>query len=160
MVAGDPEPIAAALQRFERGAADIVHSRRPIAVVKAVAERDDKTRCVTLDEPGEPGQGRRRIVRRQQHAARGEGRAFFQMQIGDREQFFIGPKQRARRIGNQRHAGKGDNVIVLLNLRKRGSSQWIPTYASMSGQSPIPHCIASFTNSASVSARSVSAASP
>ena len=48
------------------------------------------------------------------------------MQIGDREQFFVGPIQRARRIGDQRDAGKGDNVIVLLTLRKRGPSSGFP----------------------------------
>jgi len=82
------------------------------------------------------------------------------MQIGDSEQFFVGPKQGTGGIGDQRDAGESDDVIASLDLRKRGFSNWTPASADMSGQNTITHCIASFTSSASVSARSVSAASP
>ena len=41
VIAGDPQPVAAALQRFEPGAADVAHARRSAAVMKTVAQRDD-----------------------------------------------------------------------------------------------------------------------
>ena len=105
--------------------------------MKAVAQRDDKTRRIALDQARQPRQRRRRIVRRQQHAALGEGRAFFQMQIGDDEQSFVRPVQRAGRIGDEHRTGESDSGILL----------WIPACAGMSGRSATPHCIASFTNS-------------
>ena len=85
MIARDPDPIATALQRRKRHAADIGHARRPAAVVKAIAECDDEPRRIPLDETRQSAERRRRIVRRQEHAARREGRAFFEMQIGDDE---------------------------------------------------------------------------
>jgi hypothetical protein len=50
VIAGDPDPIAAALQSLERCAADVRHAIRPAAIVKAVAERNDETRRITLDQ--------------------------------------------------------------------------------------------------------------
>ena len=138
VIAGDPDPIAAVLQRFERDAAAIAHSRRAAAIVKAVAERNDTTRRVALDEPGEPRQGRRRVVRRQQHAARGEGRTFFQMQIGDANKFFVRPVQRAGRIGDERDAGETEDTLIRSSPRKRGPSSRIPADAGMSGQKRYP----------------------
>ena len=84
VVAGDPDPVAAALQASQRGAVGVGEPRRAAAVMEAVAERDHHARRIARDQRAEPRQRRRRVVGRQQHAARGEARAFFQMQIGDR----------------------------------------------------------------------------
>ncbi len=56
VIAGDPEPIASALERFERGAVGQAHARGPVIVVKAVAERNHQPRRVALDEAGKPRQ--------------------------------------------------------------------------------------------------------
>ena len=137
VIAGDPDPVAAALEQGERRTIAAAHARRSMTVMKAVAQRDDKTRHIALDQARQPRQRRRRIVRRQQHAALGEGRAFFQMQIGDDQQSFVRPVQRAGRIGDEHRTGESDSGILL----------WIPAGAGMSGRSATPHCIASFTNS-------------
>jgi hypothetical protein len=50
---------------------------------------------------GQPRQGRRGVVGRQQHAAGGEGRAFFQMQIGEDEQALFRPIERPGAIGDK-----------------------------------------------------------
>ena len=150
VIAGDPDPVAAALEQGERRTIAAAHARRSMIVMKAVAQRDDKTRRIALDQARQPRQRRRRIVRRQQHAALGEGRAFFQMQIGDDKQSFVRPVQRAGRIGDERRTGESDRGILLR----------IPAGAGMSGRSATPHCIASFTNSSAASPRSESAASP
>ena len=86
VVAGDPDPVAAALQAAQRRAVGVGEPRRPAAVVETVAERDHRARRVARDQPRQPRQRRRGVVRRQQHAARGEARAFLEMQVGDREQ--------------------------------------------------------------------------
>ena len=44
VVAGDPQPIAAALQRHQRGTVGIAEPQRPVPVMEAVAERDDGAR--------------------------------------------------------------------------------------------------------------------
>ena len=147
-------------ERGERDAARVAHPCRSAAVMKIVAERDNEMRCVALDESCQPRQRRGCIVRRQQHAAGGEGRTFFEMQVGDDEQLFIRPINRARRIGDERDAGKGERVLVGSSPRQGRPSSRIPADAGMSGKRACSHCMASFTNSASVSASSASAASP
>ena len=72
-----------------------------VAVMKTVAERDHHARVVPRDHGGEPAERRRRIVGRQQHAARGKAGAFFQMQVGDDEQALLFPEQRAGEIGDE-----------------------------------------------------------
>ena len=69
-----------------------------LAVVKAVAEADDDRRIVLGDHRSELRQCRRRIVGRDQHAAAGEGRTLFQMQVGDHQQPRRGEEQRAAAI--------------------------------------------------------------
>ena len=76
-----------------------------VAIVKTVAERDHHARIMMRDHGGEPAKRRDGVVGRQQHAARGEARALFQMQIGDDEQPLLFPEQRAGEIGEQRDAG-------------------------------------------------------
>ena len=74
-----------------------------VAVVKAVAERNHHARVVPRDHGGQPAQRRNRVVGRQQHAARGEAGAFFQMQVGDDQQALLLPEQRAGEIGEEDH---------------------------------------------------------
>ena len=132
VIAGKPDPVAAALQGHQRAAAVVGHARRTTAVVKAVAQRHDKARRIALDQPRQPRQGRRRIVGRQQHAAGGIGRTLLQMQIGGDEQFFVRPIERAGRIGDQRDAGDGE-LTLRSSPRRRGPRSWIPACAGMSG---------------------------
>ncbi len=71
------------------------------AVVKAVAERDDRTRIMAGDDSSETARASPAYRRRQQHAAGGEAGAFFQMQVGDDEQALLFPEQRAGEIGGE-----------------------------------------------------------
>ena len=124
--------IAPALQSHQAGAADIRQPRRTAAVVETVAERDQQPWRVPLDQARQPRQGRRSVVGRQQYTARGEGRALFQMQVGDDQQPLVGPIERARGVGDQCRADKG-NRVIWPSRRKRVHSNWIPAYAGMSG---------------------------
>ena len=56
-----------------------------VTVVKTVAERDHHARIVTRDHSREPAERSYRVIGRQQDAAGGEARAFFQVQIGDEQ---------------------------------------------------------------------------
>ena len=94
VVAGDPQPVASALQRGERRAIRRRKPRRPLAVVETVAQRHDDARRMAGDQSREPRQRCGRVVGRQQHAARGEARAFFQVEVGDDQQAFLGPVER------------------------------------------------------------------
>ena len=69
------------------------------AVVKTVTERNHHARIVPRDHGGQAAERRRRIVRRQQHAALGETGTLLQMQVGDDEQALRFPEQRAGEIG-------------------------------------------------------------
>ncbi|MET4835649.1 hypothetical protein ABIF44_005056 [Bradyrhizobium japonicum] len=60
------------------------------------------------DDSSETAQRCQRIVRRQQHTARGEAGPFFQMQIGDDEQALLFPEQRTGEIGCEGHITDGD----------------------------------------------------
>ena len=72
-----------------------------VAVMKTVAERDHHARVMPRDHGRETAERRHRIVGRQQHAARGEAGALFQMQVGDDEQALFLPEQRAGEIGDE-----------------------------------------------------------
>jgi hypothetical protein len=85
VVAGDPDPFAAAPERPKRVAVGRQHARGAVPIVKAVAQRDHGLRRVASDDDGKPRQGGRGVIGGQQHAARREARTFLQMQIGDRE---------------------------------------------------------------------------
>jgi len=50
VIAGKPEPIAAALQSGERAARNVRHARGAAAVVKAVAQSHDQGGAVVLDQ--------------------------------------------------------------------------------------------------------------
>ena len=73
VIAGDPDPIAAALEGFQRGAIAARHAQWAMVVVEVVAQGDHETRRVALNEAREPRQSRRCVVGRQQHAALGKG---------------------------------------------------------------------------------------
>lgn len=95
VIARNPDPVAACLKRGHGGA---VLGRQALmrgAIVKAVAERDDDSRIMAGDDGSEPAQCGERVVGRQEHAAGGEARAFFQMQIGNDEQALLFPEQGA-----------------------------------------------------------------
>ena len=104
-----------------------------VAVMKTVAERDHHARIVARDHGGKPAQRRHGIIGRQQHAARGEAGAFFQMQVGDDEQALLFPEQRAGEIGDERHAGDIDDrrrargPIIVRRLRARHVTAPIPS---------------------------------
>jgi hypothetical protein len=159
MIAGNPQPIAAALQGGERRAVRRSHAQRPAAIVEAVAQCDHEPWRIAFDQARHSRQCRRCIVGRQQHAACGKRRAFFKMQIGDDQELFVGPIDCSRSIGEKSDVGNSD-CFIRSSPRKRGPSHWIPACAGMSGRSAVAHCIASFTSSSAASARSESAASP
>ena len=50
VIAGDPDPVAAALQAAQRRAVGVGEARRAAAVVEAVAERDHHARRVARDQ--------------------------------------------------------------------------------------------------------------
>ncbi len=76
-------------------------TRRAAAVVETVAQGDDATRRIMRNQTREPRECRGGVIGRQQHAARGKARAFFEMQVGDRQQPLLRPVQRAVGIGEE-----------------------------------------------------------
>ena len=104
VIARNPDPVAPYLQRRQRIAVRFGQPLMGGAVMKTVAERDHHARVVPRDDSREATECRHRIVRRQQHAARRETGAFFQMQIRDHEQALLFPEQGAGEIGDQGHA--------------------------------------------------------
>jgi len=144
VIAGEPDPVTAALQPPQIIAVLITETRRSAAVVKTVAERDHAVRRVMRDEAGKPRQRRRGVVRRQQLAARRVTRAFFQMEIRNGKEPLFGPIDRAGGIGEQRNAGKDNEIAHAVRRIFRRQA----------------HFIASFTSSSAASANRKSAASP
>jgi len=110
VIAGDPDPVPGALQRPERRAIARSEPVRAAAVVKAVAQCDDDARRVAANQPAQTFERRCGVVRRQQHAAPGIARAFFQVQVGDREHALVGPIERPGRVDRQRGSGNLDGV--------------------------------------------------
>src|SRR6478609_2480946 len=144
MIAGDPDPFAAALQRTQRVAVAIPQPRRAAAVMKAVAERHDAAWRVVRNQMRQPRECCRGIVRRKQLPTRGKTRTFLQMQIGDGQQPMLRPIERAARVDEQWNLGE-DNEITL---------------ASRQISCRLAQLIASLINSSAASANSVSDASP
>src|SRR5579883_625806 len=69
MIAGDPDPVASALQASKQ---DPIGAAEPFAaadVMERIAERDDGTRRVAGDQYRKSGKRRRRIIGRQEDAA-------------------------------------------------------------------------------------------
>jgi hypothetical protein len=108
VISGKPDPIAPTLQPRKRRSIARSHAGGTLTVMKAVAERDHRTRGKTRNHDCYSCQGRCGIVRRQQNAARGKARSFLQMQIGDDEDPFLGPIQRAVAIHGDRHVSDRD----------------------------------------------------
>ena len=151
VVAGDPDPITPALEGGERRAIARRDPVRAIAVVEAVAQRDHHAWRVAGDEEREPCQGRRGIIGREQHAARGEARALLQMQVRDRQDALFVPVERTLAIGGDHDPRDGD-----LRRRSLPRVRSSPPCDRLSTR----HRIASFTSSASACASSSSDASP
>ena len=122
MIAGDPDPFAAALQDAQGFAVGVGEPRRSAAVMEAVAQRDDAARRIMRDKTRKPRQRRGGVIGRQQHAARGKARAFFQMQVGDDEQALLRPVQRACRIGEER-SGTDRDGMIRMSPREAGSAR-------------------------------------
>ncbi len=99
VVAGDPDPFASLLHDAQRLAVVRVHAFERVAIVEAVAERDDGRGVVGVDDLGEALQGFARVVGRQHLALGGEMRAFFQMQVGDDEGVLGRPIEGAGHVG-------------------------------------------------------------
>ena len=71
VVAGDPEPVAPALQGGERGAVLVGEPCGSFAIVEAVAQRDNRPRRVSLNDGRQSLKCLGGIIGRQQHAAGG-----------------------------------------------------------------------------------------
>ena len=59
VIAGDPDPLAAALKRAKTLAVAIEQPRRAAAVMKTVAQRGDEARRILRDQARQPRQSRR-----------------------------------------------------------------------------------------------------
>src|SRR6186713_1155962 len=92
------------------------------AVVEIVAERNDHAWRVMRDQPREPRQCLCRVVGRQQSAAPREARAFFQMQVRDDEQAFLGPIERTGAVGRKRDAGYAHAAVARAIKAERAGS--------------------------------------
>ena len=134
VVAGDPDPVAATLQGGQTCAIASLQPRRTAAVMETVAERDHRARRVMRDQTRQPRQRGGRVIRRQELAARGVARAFFQMQVGDNKHAVLGPIQRASGICDQRNASHGDVALPRRHALHR-NFQFIASLISSSAAS-------------------------
>ena len=91
VIAGEPDPLAAALHAAQAFAIAIAMPRRAAAVVKTVAECHDTARPVIRNQMRQTSQRARGVVGRQQLPTRGKARAFLQMQVGDRQETVLRP---------------------------------------------------------------------
>ena len=95
VIAADPVPFAALLQLEQKGEVVGGETLGRFAAMEAVAERHHARRldrAITLAKPLERGA---RVVRRQQHAERGERGALFEMQVGHQQRVLGLPIERA-----------------------------------------------------------------
>ena len=81
-------------------------------VVQAVAERDHGRGLVAVDDLGEALQRLARVVGRQKLAARGKGRALFEVQVGDDQRVLARPIERARHVGPEHLAADRDGLVL------------------------------------------------
>ena len=101
VIAGDPDPVTAALQPAQRGAVGVGEAGRTAAVVEAVAQGHNDSWRITRDQRGKPRQRRRGIIGGQQDAAGGEARSLLEMQVRHRKQTFLRPIDDACRVGGE-----------------------------------------------------------
>ncbi len=101
MIAGDPDPVDGIGHPAQACCVGPAQPPGAPDIVEAVAQADDGFRSVALDSRFQPPQRVGRVIRWQQPAAAGEGRAFLQMQIGHRQQAAVRPSERAGEIGQQ-----------------------------------------------------------
>ena len=151
VIARNPDPVAPRLQRRDGVAVRRGQPVMGVAVVKTVAERDHHARIMPRDHGGEAAERRHRVIGRQQHAARGKARAFFQMQVGDDQQALLFPEQRAGEIGDQSDAGDidGGRCAAADISSSRNCARAVTFYP-----------VASLTSSSAASASNSSDASP
>ena len=81
VIARNPDPVAPRLQGARALRGRCPTGAHPLRGRERIPERDHHARVVARNHGGEAAQRRRGVVRRQQNAARGKARAFFQMQI-------------------------------------------------------------------------------
>ena len=146
VIAEDPVPFAALLERRQFVAVLGVEPACELAPVKAVAKRHHAARPEDFDAGSEPLKRAPRIVRRQHHAACGEGSALLKMQIGDQEGVFRLPVEGAGGDRKERVAGKLDGLPASGETFKLSSAACRP--------------IASAINSSTASRSKASLASP
>ena len=128
VIAGDPDPVAAALQGVQGAAVAVGKPRRTAAVMETVAQRHDDARRVVRDQPGEARQCGGAVVRRQQLPARGIARTLFQMHVGDGEQTLLGPIERAHGVGvdtDRSNFNVMAGLVPAISLRKARPCQRI-----------------------------------
>ena len=82
-----------------------------IAIVQAVAERDDRFGLIVIDERRELVQRFARVIGRQHLPARRKGRALFEMQVGDDQSIFAGPVERAELVRDERLAANRERLV-------------------------------------------------
>ena len=101
VIAGDPDPVAAALQSMQALAVGR-HSRAgPPPSWKLSPSATTQARRIHARSAAPAGPASPRYHKAAATAARGVARAFFQMQVGDRQQAVLGPIQRAGGIGSR-----------------------------------------------------------
>src|ERR1700674_4049430 len=126
VVAGEPDPVAAALQCGKVRAVLLGETAGPLAVMEAVAERDQRLRGKARDHVGKAQERRRSVVGRQQLAARCKARALLEVQIGDDEDFLFRPVERAGGIGRETGAGELDLNAAYRPRVARWVQEWPP----------------------------------
>ena len=109
VIARNPDPVERARKAGEARRIIRIHPRFRIAVMEAVAERDDGLWLELFQECFQPGDGRPCVIGRQRDAARGKGRSLLQMKIGNDKQPFV--RQPCRTFGQEveRHAADGES---------------------------------------------------
>jgi hypothetical protein len=104
VVAGDPHPVEPRGEAGQQGAGVVRKAVAAEAVMEAVPEAVESGRAAALDVAGERGQGRMRIIGREQLAEPREPARLFEVQVGD--------QQRALRRPVERTFGAGEEVVT------------------------------------------------
>jgi hypothetical protein len=95
VISSNPDPVSAALQMRKRFLIMGAQTVGAIDIMKGIAEGQHTSWFEPLDQASEPGQCLGGIVWRNKLAAPRERRAFLEVKIGNDQQPFIAPPQRA-----------------------------------------------------------------
>ena len=98
--------------------------------MEAIAKRDHAARAEAHQARGEAAERVASIVGREQHASRGEGRAFFQMQVSNDEGALRLPVESAR--GNRRERVSQELNRWAEGRRTVGNASWERVLTKMS----------------------------